>query len=377
MIYLDNAATTALHESVLERMLPYFGVDFGNPGSVHAAGRTALHAVMDARATVAECLGCTPRQIVFTSGGTEADNQALATGAEFGRGAHRMRMVASSIEHPAVLRALDYWEAQGFAITLVNPDETGVVSARAIEAVLDDDVCLVSVMSANNETGVLQPISEIAQAVHGAGALFHTDAVQAAGHVRLNAEASGIDMLSISAHKFHGPKGVGALVCRTREGAEPLIYGGGQERGRRSGTENVPGIVGLAAALEEACETMEEDAVRVRGLRDCLEEQLGHIKGAYVVGKATARVPGISNVCFEGLDHQALIPLLDARGVCASAGSACSAGAVKTSHVLRAMGVSESLAKGAVRFSFSVDTTQEDGDAAAAAMHEIAVSLKR
>ena len=377
MIYLDNAATTALHESVLERMLPYFGVDFGNPGSVHAAGRTALHAVMDARATVAECLGCTPRQIVFTSGGTEADNQALATGAEFGRGAHRMRMVASSIEHPAVLRALDYWGAQGFAITLVNPDETGVVSARAIEAVLDDDVCLVSVMSANNETGVLQPVSEIAQAAHSAGALFHTDAVQAAGHVRLNAEASGIDMLSISAHKFHGPKGVGALVCRTREGAEPLIYGGGQERGRRSGTENVPGIVGLAAALEEACETMEDDAARVRGLRDRLEEQLGQIEGAYVVGKAAARVPGISNVCFEGFDHQTLIPLLDARGVCASAGSACSAGAVKTSHVLCAMGVSESLAKGSVRFSFSVDTTQEDGDAAAVAMHEIAASLKR
>lgn len=377
MIYLDNAATTALHESVLERMLPYFGVDFGNPGSVHAAGRTALHAVMDARATVAECLGCTPRQIVFTSGGTEADNQALATGAEFGRGAHRMRMVASFIEHPAVLRALDYWQAQGFAITLVNPDETGVVSARAIEAVLDDDVCLVSVMSANNETGVLQPVSEIAQAAHAAGALFHTDAVQAAGHVRLNAEASGIDMLSISAHKFYGPKGVGALVCRTREGAEPLIYGGGQERGRRSGTENVPGIVGLAAALEEACETMEEDANRIRRLRDCLETRLEQIEGAYVVGKATPRVPGISNVCFGGFDHQALIPLLDARGVCASAGSACSAGAVKTSHVLRAMGVSESLAKGSVRFSLSADTTQEDVDAAAAAMHEIAATLKR
>ena len=341
-------------------MLPYFSADFGNPGSVHAAGRTALHAVMNARATVAECLGCTQRQIVFTSGGTEADNQALATGAEFGHRAHRMRMVASAIEHPAVLRALDYWETQGFVITLVNPDETGVVSARAIEAVLDGDVCLVSVMSANNETGVLQPVAEIAQAAHAAGALFHTDAVQ-----------------SISAHKFHGPKGVGALVCRTREGAEPIVYGGGQERGRRSGTENVPGIVGLAVALEEACETMEENATRVRGLRDRLEDQLEQIEGAYVVGKATPRVPGILNVCFEGLDHQVLIPLLDARGVCASAGSACSAGAVKTSHVLRAMGVSESLAKGAVRFSFSVDTTQEDGDAAAAAMHEIAVSLKR
>lgn len=377
MIYLDNAATTALHESVLERMLPYFGVDFGNPGSVHAAGRTALHAVMDARATVAECLGCTPRQIVFTSGGTEADNQALATGAEFGRGVHRMRMVASSIEHPAVLRALDYWQTQGFVITLVNPDETGVVSARAIEAVLDDDVCLVSVMAANNETGVLQPISEIAQAAHGAGALFHSDAVQAAGHVRLDTEASCIDMLSISAHKFHGPKGVGALVCRTCEGAEPLIYGGGQERGRRSGTENVPGIVGLAAALEEACETMEEDANRIRRLRDCLEARLEQIEGAYVVGKAAPRVSGISNVCFEGLDHQTLIPLLDARGVCASAGSACSAGAVKISHVLRAMGIPEPIAKGSVRFSLCVDTTQEDGDAAAAAMHEIAATLKR
>ena len=377
MIYLDNAATTAMHESVLARMLPYFGVDFGNPGSVHAAGRTALHAVVDARATVAECLGCTPRQIVFTSGGTEANNQALATEAEFGRRAHRMRMVASSIEHPAVLRALDYWQAQGFVITLVNPDETGVVSARAIEAVLDDDVCLVSVMSANNETGVLQPVSEIAQAAHAAGALFHTDAVQAAGHVRLNAEASGIDMLSISAHKFHGPKGVGALVCRTREGAEPIIFGGGQERGRRSGTENVPGIVGLATALEEACETMEEDANRIRRLRDCLETRLEQIEGAYVVGKAAPRVPGISNVCFGGFDHQALIPLLDARGVCASAGSACSAGAVKTSHVLRAMGISESLAKGSVRFSLSADTTQEDVDAAAAAMHEIAATLKR
>ena len=251
------------------------------------------------------------------------------------------------------------------------------MSARAIEGVLDSDVCLVSVMLANNETGVLQPVAEIAQAAHASGALFHTDAVQAAGHLLLDAEALGVDMLSISAHKFYGPKGVGALVCRTREGAEPIIFGGGQERGRRSGTENVPGIVGLAAALEEACETMEEDAARVRGLRDCLEERLRQIEGAYVVGKAAPRVPGISNVCFGGFDHQTLIPLLDARGLCASAGSACSAGAVKTSHVLRAMGISESLAKGSVRFSLSADTTQEDVDAAAAAMHEIAATLKR
>ena len=377
MIYLDNAATTAMHQSVLDEMLPYFCCDFGNPGSIHVAGRSALHAVMDARNTVAQCLGCSPRQVVFTSGGTEADNQALLTAAAFGRTANRMRMVASAIEHPAVLRALDFWATQGFEVTLVAPDEMGVVAADAVQAVLGDDVCLVSVMAANNETGAMQPIAEIVDAAHAAGALFHTDAVQAAGHIPLNAAAANIDLLSISAHKFHGPKGVGALVCRTREGAEPLVYGGGQERGRRSGTENVPGIVGLAAALRQACETMAADAVHVSALRDSLQNQLSAIDGAQVISENAQRVPGILNVCFEGLDHQAIIPLLDAQGICASAGSACSAGAVKTSHVLHAMGISDSLAKGSVRFSLSADTTQEEVNAAAAAMQEIAASLKR
>ena len=254
MIYLDNAATTAMHANIFEQMKPYYLETYGNPGSIHAAGRGALHAVMDARATVAKRLGCMPRQVTFTSGGTEADNQAIATAADFGRKTGRMRMVASSIEHPAVLRALDFWAAHGFEVTLVNPDETGIVQPATVNAVLGDDVCLVSVMAANNETGAVQPIAKVA---HVAGALFHTDAVQAAGHIPVNCEATDVDLLAISAHKFHGPKGVGALVCRTREGAEPIIFGGGQERGRRSGTENVPGIVGLAAALEEACANMD------------------------------------------------------------------------------------------------------------------------
>ena len=377
MIYLDNAATTAMHANIFEQMKPYYLETYGNPGSIHAAGRGALHAVMDARATVAKRLGCMPRQVTFTSGGTEADNQAIATAAHFGQRIGRMRMVASSIEHPAVLRALEAWKARGFEITLVDPDETGVVQASSIHDALDDDVCLVSVMAANNETGAVQSIEEIAAAAHSAGALFHTDAVQAAGHIPLNCEAAGVDLLSISAHKFHGPKGVGALVCRTREGAEPIIFGGGQERGRRSGTENVPGVVGLAAALEEACANMDEDARRVGELRDTLELRLASIDGAMIIAKNAPRVPGISNVCFDGLDHQAVVPLLDARGICASAGSACSAGAVQVSHVLRGMGVPDGLAKGSIRFSLSVDTTQEDVDAAAVAMQEIAASLKR
>ncbi len=376
-IYLDNAATTALHVSVFERMKPYFLEAYGNPSSIHGAGRVALQALMDARATVARCLGCSPRQVVFTSGGTEADNQAIATAAYFGRRAGRMRMVASSIEHPAVLRALDFWKTQGFEVTLVDPDDMGIVRPSRIESALGDDACLVSVMAANNETGVVQPIGQIAEVAHSAGALFHSDAVQAAGHISLNCEGSQIDMLSISAHKLHGPKGVGALVCRTREGAQPIVFGGGQERGRRSGTENVPGIVGLAAALSQACETMVEDSRRVEALRESLESQLLSIEGASVVGAAAPRVPGISNVCFEGLDHQSIVPLLDSRAICASAGSACSAGAVQVSHVLRAMGISESLAKGSVRFSLSADTTQEEIDAAVAAMKEIAATLKR
>ncbi len=376
-IYLDNAATTALHASVFERMKPYFLEAYGNPSSIHGAGRVALQALMDARATVARCLGCSSRQVVFTSGGTEADNQAIATAAYFGRRAGRMRMVASSIEHPAVLRALDFWKTQGFEVTLVGPDDMGIVRPSRIESALGDDVCLVSVMAANNETGVVQPIGQIAEVAHSAGALFHSDAVQAAGHISLSCEDSQVDMLSISAHKLHGPKGVGALVCRVREGAQPIVFGGGQERGRRSGTENVPGIVGLAAALSQACETMVEDSHRVEALRESLESQLLGIEGASVVGAAALRMPGISNVCFEGLDHQAIVPLLDSRGICASAGSACSAGAVQVSHVLRAMGVSESLAKGSVRFSLSADTTQEEIDAAAAAMKEIAATPKR
>lgn len=376
MIYLDNAATTAVHESVLAAMLPYFTQVCGNPGSVHAAGRDALRAVMDARASVAANLGCKPREVIFTSGGTESDNQALCTMAQWGRAQGRTRIVSSAIEHPAVLRMLDALAAEGFQVTLVNPDVRGAVTTETVAAALGDDVCGVSIMAANNETGVVQPIAAIAKAVHEAGALFHTDAVQAVGHIPLDAQAQGIDLLSISAHKFHGPKGAGALACRLPQGAQPIIVGGGQERGHRAGTENVPGIVGLAAALREACASLDDDAARVASLRDRLQGRLAAIPGAHVIGADAPRVPGILNVCFEGLDHQTLLPLLDARGICASAGSACSAGAVQPSHVLRAMGISDDLAHGSLRFSLSVDTTADEVDAAASAVEEVVASLR-
>lgn len=377
MIYLDNAATTAVHESVLAAMLPYFTQVCGNPGSVHAAGRDALRAVMDARASVAANLGCKPREVIFTSGGTESDNQALRTMAEWGRAQGKLRIVSSAIEHPAVLRMLGALVEEGFQVTLVNPDTRGVVTTEAVAAALGDDVCGVSIMAANNETGVVQPIAAIAQAAHEAGAIFHTDAVQAAGHMPLDAQGCDIDLLSISAHKFHGPKGVGALVCRLPQGAQPIIVGGGQERGRRAGTENVTGIVGLAAALREACASLDEDAARVASLRDCLQGRLAAIPGAHVIGADAPRVPGIVNACFEGLDHQTLLPLLDARDVCASAGSACSAGAVQPSHVLCAMGISEELARGSLRFSLSVDTSAEEVETTAAAVEEVTASLRR
>ena len=379
MIYLDNAATTPMHESVVARMQPYFTQNFGNPGSVHAAGRQALAAVMQSRASVAENLGCKPREVVFTSGGTEANNQAVFSAAAYGAQTGRKRMVASAIEHPAVLRALDRCEQLGFQVNLVAPDAAGVVSAAAVEEALGDasDVCLVSVMAANNETGVVQPVAKIAREAHAAGALFHTDAVQAAGHMPINVEALDADFLSISAHKFHGPKGVGALVCRVPKHVEPLVVGGGQERGLRAGTENVAGIVGLAAALEQACATLPEDEARVQNLRDTLQAKLEEIPGAQVVGGQAARVAGILNMCFDELDHQTTLALLDQRGICVSAGSACSSGATGVSHVLSAMGVSDELAKTALRFSLSVDTALEDVEVAAAAMHEIARSLKR
>lgn len=364
MIYLDNAATTALDAEVLQAMMPYLTTEYGNPNSVHAAGAAAAWAVMRARAQVAEALGCRPAQVEFTSGGTESDNQALLTAAQAGAARGCRHIVSSAIEHPAVLRMLERLERHGFTVTRVAPDADGVVAAAAIEAALTPETCLVSLMWVNNETGAIQPVEAVAALCRARGIGFHTDAVQAAGMLPIDCTAVGADLLSLSAHKFHGPKGVGILVARDTEPA-PLLVGGQQERGHRAGTLNVPGIVGAAAALARAQERCAETADRVRTLRQRLEqglqEQLPDVRilGAHDPAR---RAPGIVCACFAGVERESLLVLLDQAGICASAGSACAAGAVEPSHVLAAMGVPDAYARGAIRFSLGDRTTQDEID---------------
>ena len=381
MIYLDNAATTYVHQGVLEAMLPYLTDTCANPGAQHAAGRAARYAVDEAREDVAVELGCKPAEVVFTSGGSEADNQALRTAAAWGRTHGRMRIVSSQIEHPAILNTLSELMIEGFDVTLLAPTGEGVVRAEDIEAAMGPDVCAVSLMAVNNEVGTVQPFEEAARLAHEAGALFHTDTVQAAGHIALDADAMGIDMLSVSAHKFHGPKGIGLLMCRSRAFGEPLtpvslILGGGQERGRRAGTENVPGIVGLAAALKEANRDLPRYQEEVGALRDRLQAALACIPGAHVLGGHTPRIAGTLGMCFEGVDRQALVAALDRKGICAAGGSACASGATHPSPVLTAMGVDPALARGQLRLSLSVDTTAAEVDEAACAIEETVARLR-
>ncbi len=381
MIYLDNAATTFVHKSVLEAMLPYLTDVCANPGGQHAAGRAARYAVDEAREDVADCLGCRPSEVIFTSGGSEADNQALRTAAAWGRAHGRMRFVSSQIEHPAVLKTLDALKAEGFEVTLVAPDERGVVRVEDIEAAMGTDVCALSLMAVNNEVGTIQPFEQAAQLAHEAGALFHTDTVQAAGHIALDAAVMGIDMLSISAHKFHGPKGVGLFMCRSvalGEALTPakLILGGGQERGWRAGTENVPGIVGLAAALKEADRDLPRYQEEVATLRDRLQERIAAIPGARVLGEHAPRIAGTLGMCFEGVDRQALVAALDRKGICAAGGSACASGATHPSPVLCAMGIDPALARGQLRLSLSIDTTQAEVDEAARAIEDTVAHLR-
>ena len=381
MIYLDNAATTFVHEGVLDAMLPYLRDMCGNPGAQHAAGRAARYAIDEAREDVAVCLGCKPGEVVFTSGGSEADNQALRTGAAWGRAHGRTRIVSSQIEHPAVLQTLKLLEDEGLTVTLLAPTEKGVVRVEDIEAAMGPDVCALSLMAVNNEVGTVQPFEEAARLAHEAGALFHTDAVQAAGHIALDAAAMGIDMLSVSAHKFHGPKGVGALVCRAQAFGEPLppariVLGGGQERGWRAGTENVPGIVGMACALKEAIPDLPRYQGKIAALRDGLQERLASIPGAHILGAQAPRIAGTLGMCFEGVDRQALVAALDRRGVCAAGGSACAAGATRPSPVLAAMGVPPELARGQLRLSLSIDTTAGEVEQAAQAIEDTVARLR-
>lgn len=363
-IYMDNAATTRLHPEVLAAMMPYLTESFGNPSSQHFFGREANRALQRAREQVAAALGAQPEEIFFTSGGTEADNWAILRGARLREG--RRRVITSCIEHHAALQPVERLTREGFEAVYLPVDGEGFVAPEALQEALNAETALVSVMTANNEVGSVQPVEELAERAHAASALFHTDAVQAAGCLSFDLSKSGIDLLSLSAHKFHGPKGVGALYVRRGVPLTPLLGGGEQEKGLRAGTENLAGIVGLGAAIERAHASRAEDCARVSALRDRLEAGLLALPGAHRNGPGERRLPGIVNVRFDGVPSSALLMRLDLRGLAISAGSACMAGSAAPSHVLRAMGLSEQQANESVRFSLCDDNTRDEVDAAIA-----------
>ena len=340
-VYADNAATTRMSRTALDAMLPAMEENYGNPSSLHSVGQRAAELLMKSRETVARCLNCQPREIIFTSGGSEADNQALLSAAAIGRRKGKMHIISTAFEHHAILHTLKKLEKEGFQVELLPVHENGMVSARQVADAIREDTCLVTVMFANNEIGSILPIEEIGAVCREKGVLFHTDAVQAAGHLPIDVQAQHIDMLSLSGHKFHGPKGVGALYVRGGIPLVNVIEGGAQERGKRAGTENVPGIAGMAAALEDACAHMEENRVKVTALRDRLIQGLSKIPHSAVNGDLEHRLPGNVNLCFEGIEGESLLLLLDAAGICASSGSACTSGSRAISHICKKMAVRE------------------------------------
>ena len=362
MIYADNAATTKMCPAAIQAMAACMEENYGNPSSLYAFGQQAREALEDARERIAACLGCTPREITFTSGGSEADNQAIFSAAKLGARKGKKHIISTAFEHHAVLHTLNTLKQQGFDITLLDVHENGVVTAQQVQDAIREDTCLVTVMFANNEIGTIQPIAEIGKICRERGVLFHTDAVQAVGHIPVNVAQQNIDMLSLSAHKFHGPKGVGALYVRGGIPLVNVIEGGAQERGKRAGTENVPGIAGMAAALEEACAHMEENRVKVTALRDKLIAGLSKIPHSAVNGDLEHRLPGNVNFCFEGIEGESLLLLLDAAGICASSGSACTSGSLDPSHVLLAIGRPHEVAHGSLRLSLCEWNTEEEVD---------------
>ncbi|MFR9171395.1 cysteine desulfurase NifS [Evtepia sp.] len=362
MIYADNAATTRLSATALAAMLPYLTEQYGNPSSLYTLGQTAATALAQARETVARCLHCRPEEIVFTSGGSEADNQAILSAARWGKRQGKTHIISTAFEHHAVLHTLQKLEKEGFTVTLLEVHENGRITPQQVEAAITQDTCLVTVMYANNEIGTIQPIGEIGAICRARKVPFHTDAVQAAGHLAIDVGAEQIDMLSLSAHKFHGPKGVGALYVRKGVPLLPLIEGGAQERRKRAGTENVAGIVGLAAALQTACDHLEANAAKVTALRDKLIDGLAAIPHAALNGDRDHRLPGNVNVCFEGIEGESLLLLLDDRGICASSGSACTSGSLDPSHVLLAIGRPHEVAHGSLRLSLCEENTEAEVD---------------
>ena len=358
-IYMDNAATTAVSDGALRAMLPCFQENYGNPSSLHSVGQQAAAALMTARETLGACLGCSYREITFTSGGSEADNQAILSAVRLGERKGKKHIISTRFEHHAVLHTLRKLEKEGFEVELLDVGSQGTVTAEQVKNAIREDTALVTVMYANNEIGSVMPIADIGAVCREKGVLFHTDAVQAAGHLPIDVNAQHIDMLSLSGHKFHGPKGVGALYVRQGIPLATLIEGGAQERGKRAGTENIPGIVGMAAALKEACEHMEENAVKVSALRDKLIAGLSQIPHSALNGDTVHRLPGNVNFCFEGVEGESLLLLLDQRGICASSGSACTSGSLDPSHVLLAIGRPHEVAHGSLRLSLCHDTTEE------------------
>ena len=362
MIYLDNAATTKISKTALEAMLPYYEEIYGNPSSLHTAGQRAAEALLDARTRMAKLLSCAPNELYFTSGGSEADNQALLTAAAIGAKKGKKHIISTAFEHHAVLHTLKKLEKEGFEVTLLDVHEEGIVSPLQVKNAIREDTCLVSVMYANNEIGTIQPIKEIGAVCREKGVLFHTDAVQAAGHLHIDVKEQSIDMLSLSAHKFHGPKGVGALYVRRGIPLSTLIEGGAQERGKRAGTENLPAIVGMATAFEESCAAMDESAKRLSTLRDRLIDGLSDIPHSALNGDRFKRLPSNVSFCFEGIEGESLLLLLDDKGICASSGSACTSGSLDPSHVLLSIGRVHDVAHGSLRLTLSEETTKEEVD---------------
>ena len=362
MIYADNAATTKMSEAAIRTMTVLMNETWGNPSSLYAHGQKAKEALENARRTVAAAVGADAREILFTSGGSEADNQAIRSAAALGKKNGKTHIVSTAFEHHAVLHTLKRLEQEGFTVTLLDVHENGVVRPAEVEAAIRDDTCLVSVMYANNEIGAVQPVAAIGEICRRRGVLFHTDAVQAVGHLPIDVRASNVDMLSASAHKFHGPKGVGFLYAKKGVRLTNLIDGGAQERGKRAGTENVPGIAAMAAALEESTARMAENAAHMTAMRDRLIEGLREIPHCALNGDETARLPGNVNFCFEGIEGESLLLLLDDRGICASSGSACTSGALDPSHVLLAIGRPHDVAHGSLRLSIGEDITADETD---------------
>lgn len=361
-IYADNAATTKISQTAMKAMISAMENSYGNPSSIHQIGMAANDALQTAREQIARCLGCMPKEIFFTSGGTESDNQAIVSAAMLGAKQNKRHIISTAFEHHAVLHTLRRLKEQGFEIQLLDVGAEGNITAAQVEEAIRPDTCLVTVMFANNEIGSVLPIAEIGEVCRAHGVLFHTDAVQAAGHIPVNVREQNIDMLSLSAHKFHGPRGIGALYVKRGIELTSLMEGGGQERGKRPGTENLPAIMGMAAALKEECTLMEQNEAKVIAMRDRLIQGLSQIPYSILNGSREKRLPGNVNFCFEGVSGESLLLLLDSRGICASSGSACASGALDPSPVLLSLGLAPEIAQGSLRISLDISNTEEEID---------------